>query len=284
MFNNNLKNEALKIHEDIVKKYNDSYSNMLENSEKLYVIRKKSIELINLVEMVINSIAHTPKEFDTNIGKIVKDISQFRETEEYVQEAYKKTVKVAENIGKNTAFALGIASMAPNAFMAMATTFGTASTGTAISALSGAAAQKAAIAWIGRTFAGFLVKEGAGMLVGNMFLGLIGPIGWGIGVIGISRSIFSLSEDNKKIADEAVKEAKEILKLKESLDETNETIRDFITKTNDLYNNLSSQKNMILSFMNLDYNIIDDNEKLFLGTLVNNTLSLSALLNKNIGN
>jgi len=32
---------------------------------------------------------------------------------------------------------------------------GTASTGTAISALSGAAAQKAAMAWIGRTFAGF---------------------------------------------------------------------------------------------------------------------------------
>ncbi|MFQ8814142.1 MAG: hypothetical protein ACLR8X_13550 [Gallintestinimicrobium sp.] len=55
------------------------------------------------------------------------------------------------------------------ALMSIATTFGTASTGTAISALSGAAAQKAAMAWIGRTFAGFAVKEGAGMAAGQAF-------------------------------------------------------------------------------------------------------------------
>ena len=48
--------------------------------------------------------------------------------------------------------------MAPTALMSIATTFGTASTGTAISALSGAAAQKAAVARIGRTFAGFAVE------------------------------------------------------------------------------------------------------------------------------
>ena len=42
--------------------------------------------------------------------------------------------------------------------LSIATTFGTASTGTAISALSGAAAQKAAVARIGRTFAGFAVE------------------------------------------------------------------------------------------------------------------------------
>ena len=51
--------------------------------------------------------------------------------------------------------------------MSIATTFGTATTGTAISALSGAAAQKAAYAWLGRTFAGFAVKQGAGMAAGQ---------------------------------------------------------------------------------------------------------------------
>lgn len=55
--------------------------------------------------------------------------------------------------------------MAPTTLMSIATTFGTASTGTAISTLSGCVAQKAALVWIGRMFAGF-AAEGAGMAVG----------------------------------------------------------------------------------------------------------------------
>lgn len=61
--------------------------------------------------------------------------------------------------------------------MWVATTFGTASTGTAISALSGAAASNAAIAWLG---GGALATGGGGMAAGQALLALAGPIGWGI--------------------------------------------------------------------------------------------------------
>ena len=51
----------------------------------------------------------------------------------------------------------------------IATTFGVASTGTAISTLSGAAATNAALAWLG---GGALAAGGGGMAAGEAFLTL----------------------------------------------------------------------------------------------------------------
>ena len=172
--------------------------------------------------------------------------------------------------------------MAPTALMSIATTFGTASTGTAISALSGAAAQKAALAWIGRTFAGFAVKEGAGMAAGQAFLALAGPVGWGITAASTGLSLISLTKKNKELADDAVKEAKEIARAREALDETTEKIKYLKARTDLLYNDMDKQRGKIASFMNLTYGSIPDEDKYFLGTLVNNTLSLSVLLNETI--
>ena len=66
--------------------------------------------------------------------------------------------------------------------MGIATTFGVASTGTAISALSGAAAMNAGLAWLG---GGALAAGGGGMAAGEAFLALMGPIGLAIAGVGI---------------------------------------------------------------------------------------------------
>lgn len=282
MFNNSLKKEALRIHEETLTRYNKSYEEMGKSCEQLYEIRKKSVELIQLVQRVVNSIANTPKEFDTELGKIGKELAKFSETEEYAKEAYNASLKAGVNIAGGAAAGLGVASMAPTALMSIATTFGTASTGTAISALSGAAAQKAAMAWIGRTFAGFAVKEGAGMAAGQAFLALAGPIGWGITAASTGISLISLTNKNKELANNAVKEAKEIAKAREALDETNERVKALKARTDILFEDMNKQRNKITGFMNLDYLSIEDEDKLFMGTLVNNTLSLSVLLNETI--
>lgn len=282
MFNSSLKKEALRIHEKILNEYNKSYETMGKSCGRLYEVRGKSIELIKLIQRVINSIANTPKEFDTELGKIGKELSKFNETEEYAKEAYNASVKAGANIVGGAAAGLGVASMAPTALMSIATTFGTASTGTAISALSGAAAQKAAMAWIGRTFAGFAVKEGAGMAVGQAFLALAGPIGWGITAASTGISLISLTNKNKELADNAVKEAKEIAKAREALDETTEKVNALKTETDLLFNDVSKQRDKLTGFMNLNYLTIGDEDKIFLGTLVNNTLSLSVLLNETV--
>ena len=282
MFNNNLKKEALKIHEKTLAEYNASYGIMGKSCELLYEIRGKSVELIKLVQEVVNSIANTPKQFDTELGKIGKELTKFKETEQYAKEAYDASLKAGVNIGGGTTAGIGIASMAPTAVMSIATTFGTASTGTAISALSGAAAQKAAMAWIGRTFAGFAVKEGAGMAAGQAFLALAGPIGWGITAASTGISLISLTNKNKDVAEKAVKEAKEIAKAREALDETTEKINALKAKTDRLFDDMNREKSKIMSFMNLDYLSLREEDKLFLGTLVNHTLSLSQLLNETI--
>lgn len=282
MFNSTLKKEAFKIHEQTLSRYKESYEQMSKSCEKLYEVRGNCVDLIKLVERVINSIANTPKEFDAQIGKIGKELTKFHETEEYAKKAYDSSLKAGVNIVGGAATGFGIASMTPTALMSIATTFGTASTGTAISALSGAAAQKAALAWIGRTFAGFAVKEGAGMAAGQAFLALAGPVGWGITAASTGVSLMSLSNKNKKLADKAVDEAKEAEKAREALDETTARIGALKKKTDLLYLDMNMQKDRITCYMNLDYLALSDEDKYFLGSLVNNTLSLSVLLNETV--
>lgn len=281
MFNVELKKEALRIHEETLVRYNNSYEKMKNECENLYNVRGQAIKVIKRNQNVINSIANTPKEFDTTLGKIGKELTKFNDTEEYAKKAYNASVQAGINIAGGAAAGLGVASMAPTALMSIATTFGTASTGTAISTLSGCVAQKAALAWIGRTFAGF-AAEGAGMAAGQAFLALAGPIGWGITAVSTGVSLISLSNKNKELADKAVNEAKEISIARESLDEVAEKVNSLRAKTDILYTDMDKQRVKILKFLNADYLSLEDEDKYFLGTLVNNTLSLSVLLNETV--
>lgn len=281
MFNVELKKEALRIHEETLARYNNSYEKMKNECENLYNVRGQAIKVIKMNQNVINSIANTPKEFDTTLGKIGKELTKFNDSEEYAKKAYNASVQAGINIAGGAAAGLGVASMAPTALMSIATTFGTASTGTAISTLSGCVAQKAALAWIGRTFAGF-AAEGAGMAAGQAFLALAGPIGWGITAVSTGASLISLSNKNKELADKAVNEAKEISTARESLDEVSEKVNSLRAKTDILYTDMDKQRAKILKFLNADYLSLEDEDKYFLGTLVNNTLSLSVLLNETV--
>ena len=281
MFNVELKKEALRIHEETLARYNNSYEKMKNECENLYNVRGQAIKVIKMNQNVINSIANTPKEFDTTLGKIGKELTKFNDSEEYAKKAYNASVQAGINIAGGAAAGLGVASMAPTALMSIATSFGTASTGTAISTLSGCVAQKAALAWIGRTFAGF-AAEGAGMAAGQAFLALAGPIGWGITAVSTGASLISLSNKNKELADKAVNEAKEISIARESLDEVSEKVNSLRAKTGILYTDMDKQRAKILKFLNADYLSLEDEDKYFLGTLVNNTLSLSVLLNETV--
>ena len=84
--------------------------------------------------------------------------------------------------GAGVAAGAAVASMAPTAMMWVATTFGTASTGTAISALGGAAATNAAVAWLG---GGAIAAGGGGMAAGQALLALAGPVGWGVAGVSV---------------------------------------------------------------------------------------------------
>ncbi len=282
MFNNKLKKFALGEHDKALHEYNNSQEVMNKRCGELYETRKEAIIVIHEIQDVINSIANTPKEFDVQMGKINEEYTKFRNTEKYAEEAFNESVKTGINIGASLAMGAGTAAIAPAMFMNIATTFGTASTGTAISALSGAAAQKAAVAWIGRTFAGFAVKGGAGMVAGKAFLALTGPIGWGIAGVSSGISLWLMSKKNEEIAQKCIDITKDIYVANEAMRETIVEILKLKTKTDILCHDLSTDKDKINGYINADYDILQTEDKYYLGTLVNNTHTLSALLNQTI--
>ncbi len=282
MFNNKTKKFALEEHKTALIKYEVSQKELNKQCESLYEERKNAVETISNIRDVINSIANTPKDFDVKMGEVNSELKIFKETEVYANEAYEEAVKAGINMGTGAAVGIGIATMTPNILMSIATTYGVASTGTLISSLSGAAAQKAAVAWIGRTFAGFAVKSGAGMVAGKAFLALSGPIGWSISAASGAVSLWLMSNKNKKFADEVMEEAKNIYIAEECARETIGTISTLKEKTNLLRTDLNNDMNKILSYKNTNYDSLQVEDKYYLGTLVNNTQTLSALLNQTI--
>ena len=81
------KKEALAIHERAVSKYNVQYQEMEKLGSQLYERRQDSITLIHEIELLVNSIANRPKEFEKKISDIQTAREKFRGTEAYAAEA-----------------------------------------------------------------------------------------------------------------------------------------------------------------------------------------------------
>jgi len=118
--------------------------------------------------------------------------------------------------------------------------FGSASTGTAISTLSGAAAQKATLAWLG---GGSMAAGGGGMAIGVITLGslFVGPAALVTGLIKMSNAArFETEVEGKKaemkVARVQIKQQIEVIKiyrhriceLRESIEETEKSLKRLI--------------------------------------------------------
>ena len=276
MLYNDTKKNALAIHKKAVDNYNSIVKDIQRSGEELYGLRKKSIINIEICENLINSISNTPKELNAKLVKIEAYIIEFRNTENYAEEAYQKAIKSGVGVAAGIGVGATIAAMAPTAAMWVATTFGTASTGTAIASLSGAVATKAALAWLG---GGALAAGGAG---GQALLALAGPIGLGLAAAMAGGNAIFLCNKNKKIANQAIAETKTITFAGAQLKETGLIIDQLAEKTKSLLGLLENQLIELRSKKGCKYNDLTSDEQLQLGALVNNSLSLSEMLNKTV--
>lgn len=279
MFNNSLKKSALTIHENAVTRYNSSYEGMTAACAALHEQREKAVVQIETVEQIVNSIANTPKEFETQMGQIRQELLKFSQTKEYAAEAFKSAAISGVGILSGVAAGGAVAALAPTAAMGIATTFGTASTGTAIAALHGVVQTNAALAWLG---GGALAAGGGGMAAGQALLALAGPIGWTIAAAGTGVSLLSLTSSNKKIANQAVDEAKKIEAARGSLDNTTEKVKSISVETQALSGKLTDQIGQSRRYENADYSALEYEAQMLLGTLVNNTLALACLINRTV--
>ena len=279
MFNSSLKKSALTIHENAVTRYNSSYETLTAACAALHEQREKAIVQIEAVKQLVNSIANTPKEFETQMGQIRQELLKFRQTKEYADEAFKSAAISGVGILSGVAAGGAVAALAPTAAMGIATTFGTASTGTAIAALHGVVQTNAALAWLG---GGALAAGGGGMAAGQALLALAGPIGWGISATATSVSLVSLTSKNKKIANQAVEEAKKIETARGDLDNTIEKVKQISVETQTLSEKLTDQMEHSKKYENTDYAVLEYEAQMLLGTLVNNTLALACLVNRTV--
>lgn len=155
---------------------------------------------LNEIQACFDAIRNIPAEQRLQYEELKKIRLEWKQRAQKIEDDYKKAT--LKNAGAGTAgvgVGVAFAALAPTAAMGIATTFGVASTGTAISALSGAAATNAALAWLG---GGALAAGGGGMAAGNAFLAMCGPIGWaiaGVALLGSGFLLYKGNEEKKKL-------------------------------------------------------------------------------------
>lgn len=266
-------------YEEAIAEYNGAFTGMNDTGLSLLRQRERSTDLIDLVEFLVNSIAHTPKSFEKDFEEIDVHKAQFVEVIEFARKDLEAAQ--ASAVGAGTGFAAGaaVASMAPTAAMWAATTFGVASTGTAISTLSGAAATNAALAWLG---GGALAAGGGGTAAGSALLALAGPIGWTVAgaTLLVSIVLFTRKKfENREAKQEALAGVKQNTAFVRGIDAQ---IEDLLQRTTSLREHLLNRYRDALTFVDADFLVLPPPEQSRLATLVNNAKAAAVLLSRTV--
>lgn len=273
MLNAGLKKEALKKCEEADNTYKKEYDSTIKKSTELYEDKEKAVQILKDVDIYIHSLSNKPKE----IEKIAEKVSVRRKEFEQEVEKLKIEAKEADKAGKGIAgggilAGAGVAAFGPAAAMGIATTFGTASTGTAIATLAGAAQTHAALAWLG---GGALTAGGAGMAGGQAFLAMAGPVGWAIGGAALVGGGLLANSKNKKIAEKAEKQTREIKAETTKLGKIKGKIVVEIRAIEPLNEGTKKNLSWLKQTGKSDYKLLSDTEKDALMELMNTAESLS---------
>lgn len=239
-------------------------------NEKIVELGDKSEELhkkIKTIRESFENINNTPEEKKEKLEKIKKIHDDWHSRAKKIEEDGKKIgKKLGKDVGGSLPF-LGIGAFGPKAAMGLATTFGTASTGTAIADLSGAAATKAALAWLG---GGAIASGGGGIAAGKIFLALLGSTAWILGGAFVVYGVINF-----------IKAERERKKLEEIIISINnrdrhvyKTARNEIEvhkqKADELITQLDKAIEEIATFGN-DYSLMTEEQQYKLGAYVNIT-------------
>lgn len=257
--------------------YNKAYKDVNNSGELLLQERQEAAKTIDQVQQFVNTIAKYPKEFDKDIKEITIHRTTFKEAIEFGKKQQRALKVSAERAGAGVATGAAVAGIAPTAAMWVATTFGTASTGTAISALSGAAATNAALAWLG---GGAVAAGGTGMAAGQALLALAGPVGWGVAGGSILFSLLLFWRKKMSIQEGKKEEILRIRNCTTALKTLKADMDSVAIQTRELNSNLEEQFDSCNILRFKDYSSLTEEQKMKLGAIVNNTKSLAVLISK----
>ena len=253
---------------------------MAKKKSKLKVAQEEAQAAVNKTNEKIEELGGITATLYSELSNIQEAFDEIRNvpSEKKLQYEELKQIRLhwkqqAEKIEKDYK-GVAVVTMGPTVAMGVATTFGVASTGTAISTLSGAAATNAALAWLG---GGALAAGGGGMAAGEAFLALAGPIGWAIAGVALLTSgilMWKSLSDKKHIEDVFTLISKrDVTSYDLAIVELNERI----ARIDDESGKLHDANDDIRSF-GLDYNAMSEAQQYALGSYVNLMSSSTQLL------
>ena len=247
------------------------------DSVTLFEQRKRAAcEVVETVESYVNRLANTPKEFEKSVARYRVETGRFAETVRNIEIEAARVAKIGTATGVAGAGAgVAVAAFGPTAAMAVATTFGVASTGAAISALSGAAATSAALAWLG---GGALAAGGGGIAAGNALLALAGPVGWAFGGVATAGTALVVRRRNAKLAEKAAKEMIRIEGQVRSLRMARSEIKGLASQTKAHADGSLEDLRVLQRSAPPDFRDFDRGQKERLGAVINHIRTLGKLL------
>lgn len=273
MLNSKYKKEALELLDRSNRFYKSTYDEVIKNISDLHENRLESIKILRLLEAYIQELANKPKYYQKIAGDIKLRTEKFESDLEKLELESKKTDKISESmVGAGVLAGAGVATLGPTAAMAIAMTFGTASTGAAIATLSGAAATNAALAWLG---GGALIAGGGGIAAGEAILALSGPVGWAIGGAALLGGGIFANSKNKKIAEKAESSTRVIKRETERIKEIDIKVCALKKVTISLNKEIRCLLVEMLEMNLYDYTEFTDNDKNNLRKIMNSSEALS---------
>ncbi len=230
--------------------------------------------LTNIQEL-FDKIRNVPSDKRVQYEELKKIRLEWKQQAKKIEKDYQDAaIKNAGAVATGASLGFAVVTMGPTVAMGVATTFGVASTGTAISTLSGAAATNAALAWLG---GGALAAGGGGMAAGEAFLALAGPIGWAIAGVSlvVSGLLFWRSRKSKKQLENVFTaiSQRDVKSYELTIVELKERINRIINEGDMLQVAIED----ILTF-GLDYDLMTEKQQYTLGSYVNLMCSSTQLL------
>ena len=197
MFNNDLKKNALEELKRTKSRHDSQLDSTVKMVEEFHNSKLAARDIVQRVATHLETLSGVPKEYVKEISEIKVNLQDFTTEVDRLEREFDDN-NGGSIAGAGAVMGAGVAAFGPTAAMAIATTFGTASTGAAIGTLSGAAATNAALAWLG---GGALVAGGGGVAAGEALLAMAGPVGWAIGGLALLGGGLWARSKNKEAAE-----------------------------------------------------------------------------------
>lgn len=252
---------------------------VLRYARSLHFERGRLKDSIDQTWTLLNSFRNKPESLNVKLESVKFQYDRYQKLLDEIEGNSDELAKVYGGALSAALFGTGVAALGPTALVSFATTFGTASTGTAISALSGAAADSAILAWLG---GGAVAAGGGGTAVGSTILGLAGPIGWTIAATSVIGGGLIANGKNKKAIAQANDATKKIHAQIKVVSGTIQEIGELERQTRRANSDLKMSYRKI-DRLDREYGSLTEEEKDRLQATVNNVSSFVELLDKKVG-